>query len=55
MNLPLQNAKDDSAMQIMKRIRSGDLRMDSDKVFCILVRWRHLVLSSSTLFSFHPA
>ena len=25
-------AKDDSAMAIMKRIRSGDLRMDSEKV-----------------------
>ena len=27
-----RNAKDDTAMQIMKRIRSGDLKMDSDKV-----------------------
>ena len=26
------SAKDDTAMQIMKRIRSGDLKMDSDKV-----------------------
>ena len=27
-----RNAKEDTAMQIMKRIRAGDLRMDSEKV-----------------------